>query len=134
MDQIGVSLGSHRPTLNDVDQKSQASMELKLRPMTRARMKKLQAFNRNKDNGMVAYMEKALKNKFEGQGKASKLHPTIDSSPDPTVAGRLSSGNAGKSHTYPRRGYSREGGDPWEGVESKLHSKLYKRNLPLNVL
>ncbi|KAI5658095.1 hypothetical protein M9H77_26888 [Catharanthus roseus] len=54
-------------------------MELKLGPITRSKhpwMKKLKTSNRNEDNGMVAYMEKALKNKFEefeGQGKASKF-------------------------------------------------------------
>ncbi|KAI5672890.1 hypothetical protein M9H77_13254 [Catharanthus roseus] len=61
------------PWISDVDQKGQASMELKLGPMTRARMKKLKASNGNEYNGIVAYMEEALKNKFEGQGKASKL-------------------------------------------------------------
>ncbi|KAI5672385.1 hypothetical protein M9H77_12749 [Catharanthus roseus] len=51
-------------------------MELKLGPMTRARIKKLKASNGNEDKGMVAYMEGALKNKFEefkGQEKNSKL-------------------------------------------------------------
>ncbi|KAI5676196.1 hypothetical protein M9H77_07146 [Catharanthus roseus] len=58
-------------------------------------MKKLKASNGNKDNGMVAYMEEALKNKFEefrDQGKATNVgdgHPITDSSPAPTVAGRL---------------------------------------------
>ncbi|KAI5672391.1 hypothetical protein M9H77_12755 [Catharanthus roseus] len=69
----------------DVVWKSQASMELKLGPMTRARMKKLKASNRNEDNGMD-YMEEASKNKFEefeGQGKASKVSATL------TVADRL---------------------------------------------
>ncbi|KAI5654540.1 hypothetical protein M9H77_31727 [Catharanthus roseus] len=54
-------------------------------------MKKLKASNGIEDNDMVAYMEKPLKNmfeEFEGQGKASK-HPTVDSSPTLTFAGRL---------------------------------------------
>ncbi|KAI5663921.1 hypothetical protein M9H77_23244 [Catharanthus roseus] len=51
-------------------------MELKLAPITRARMKKLKASNGNEDIGMIAYMEEALKNKFGefgDQGKVSKL-------------------------------------------------------------
>ncbi|KAI5657077.1 hypothetical protein M9H77_25870 [Catharanthus roseus] len=102
----------------DVDRKSQAPIESKLRPITRAWMKKLKAFNGNEDNGMVAYIEDALKNKIEGfgdQGKASKLfsicskskdhsrnqlegenwlsvgegNPTINGSLAPTIASRL---------------------------------------------
>ncbi|KAI5653345.1 hypothetical protein M9H77_30532 [Catharanthus roseus] len=109
-------LVTNRPKLHlrDVDQKCQASMKLKIGATTRARMKKLKASNRNEDNGMVAYIEKALKNKFEefgDQGEASKLfsicsiskdhstkqlegenwlsvregHPTADGSPTPTL-------------------------------------------------
>ncbi|KAI5652897.1 hypothetical protein M9H77_30084 [Catharanthus roseus] len=60
-------------------------MELKLRLITRAQMKKLKVSNGNEDNGMVAYMEKALKNKFEGfgdQGEASKLFSICSISKD----------------------------------------------------
>ncbi|KAI5677054.1 hypothetical protein M9H77_08004 [Catharanthus roseus] len=57
-------------------------MELKFGPMTRARMKKLKAYNRNEDNGMTAYMEEALKNKFERQGKASKCFSICSISKD----------------------------------------------------
>ncbi|KAI5668279.1 hypothetical protein M9H77_18132 [Catharanthus roseus] len=93
-------------------------MELKLGTMTRAQMKKLKASNGNKDNGMVAYMDEALKNifgEFGDQGKASKLfsicsiskdhsrkqfegenwlsvgegHPTADGIPAPTVTDRI---------------------------------------------
>ncbi|KAI5676539.1 hypothetical protein M9H77_07489 [Catharanthus roseus] len=60
---------------------------------------------------MVAYVEEALKNKFEefgDKGETSKEgHHTTDGSPAPTVAGS-----------------SRKGGDPWEEVESKLQSKV----------
>ncbi|KAI5672130.1 hypothetical protein M9H77_12494 [Catharanthus roseus] len=63
-------------------------MESNLGPITKARMKKLKASNRNEDNGMIAYMEEALKNKFEGVGKG---HPTADSSLAPTVAGFIMS-------------------------------------------
>ncbi|KAI5653331.1 hypothetical protein M9H77_30518 [Catharanthus roseus] len=52
----------------DADRKNHASMELKLGPMTRARMKKPKASNGNKDNGMVVYMKEALKHKFEEFG------------------------------------------------------------------
>ncbi|KAI5664130.1 hypothetical protein M9H77_23453 [Catharanthus roseus] len=52
----------------DVDWKSQAPIELKLGPNTRAWMKKFKASNTNEDNGMVAYIEEALKNKFGGFG------------------------------------------------------------------
>ncbi|KAI5652595.1 hypothetical protein M9H77_29782 [Catharanthus roseus] len=51
-------------------------MELKLGPLTRAQGKKLKILDANVANGLVAYMEKALKKKLEGfedQGKASKL-------------------------------------------------------------
>ncbi|KAI5658328.1 hypothetical protein M9H77_27121 [Catharanthus roseus] len=89
----------------DVDRKSQASMELKLGPITRARMKKLKASNGNEDNSIFE--------EFGDQGETSKLfticsirkdysrkqlegenwlsvgegHPTNDGSPASTVAG-----------------------------------------------
>ncbi|KAI5658491.1 hypothetical protein M9H77_27284 [Catharanthus roseus] len=50
--------------------------ELKLGPITRTRMKKLNASNGKEDNDMIAYMEEVLKKKFEefeGQGKTSKM-------------------------------------------------------------
>ncbi|KAI5649289.1 hypothetical protein M9H77_35294 [Catharanthus roseus] len=45
--------------------------------------------------------------------------PYAGGGPVSTVIGRLMLCKLGNSHTYHRR----EGGDPWEGVDSKLHSK-----------
>ncbi|KAI5653404.1 hypothetical protein M9H77_30591 [Catharanthus roseus] len=48
-------------------------------------MKELKASNGNEDNGMVVYMEEALKNKFEGfgdQGEASKFFSICSISKD----------------------------------------------------
>ncbi|KAI5662869.1 hypothetical protein M9H77_22192 [Catharanthus roseus] len=110
-------------------------------------MKKLKASNRNEDNGMVAYMEEALKNKFEefgGQGKASKLF-AIPTLPSPVGFCRV---KLGIFRTYHRRevppivdvsnqgfnGYFKplsyrlarrffkEGGEPQKRVESKVTS------------
>ncbi|KAI5658032.1 hypothetical protein M9H77_26825 [Catharanthus roseus] len=64
-----------REGLSDVDQKS-SMKELKPGPMARARMKKLKASNGKEDNGMIAYVEEVLKNKFEEieiQRKTSKM-------------------------------------------------------------
>ncbi|KAI5658033.1 hypothetical protein M9H77_26826 [Catharanthus roseus] len=47
----------------DLNRMSQSPMELKLGPITRAQRRKLKIL---KDNGKVAYMEKALKSKLEG--------------------------------------------------------------------
>ncbi|KAI5649094.1 hypothetical protein M9H77_35099 [Catharanthus roseus] len=50
--------------------------ELKPGPMARARMEKLKASNGKEDNGMIAYVEEVLKNKFEEieiQRKTSKM-------------------------------------------------------------
>ncbi|KAI5653062.1 hypothetical protein M9H77_30249 [Catharanthus roseus] len=61
------------------------TMELKLQPLTRARMEELKIHDANVDNSMVSYMEEALKNKLEGfedQGKASKLLPVCTLSKD----------------------------------------------------
>ncbi|KAI5664496.1 hypothetical protein M9H77_23819 [Catharanthus roseus] len=60
----------------DVDRKSQAPVDLKLGQLTRPRGKKLKNHDVNVANGIVSYMEKALKNNLEGfedQEKASKL-------------------------------------------------------------
>ncbi|KAI5663379.1 hypothetical protein M9H77_22702 [Catharanthus roseus] len=76
-------------------------MELKLRLMTRARMKKLKASNANEDHGMLPFME-SLKNLKAKERHLScsqfaqlariiqrnNLHPTTDGSPAATVAGR----------------------------------------------
>ncbi|KAI5672635.1 hypothetical protein M9H77_12999 [Catharanthus roseus] len=72
-------------------------MKWKLGPITSARIKKLKASNRNEDNGTVAYMEEVLKKKF--------------------LIGAL-------NLKILNRGSLREGGDPWEEVESKLQSKV----------
>ncbi|KAI5676536.1 hypothetical protein M9H77_07486 [Catharanthus roseus] len=76
--------------------------------MTRAQIKKLNSSNGNEDNGTVAYMEEALKNKFEefgDKGETSNSHPTANGSPTPTIVGR-------------------KGGDSWKEVESKIQSKV----------
>ncbi|KAI5663546.1 hypothetical protein M9H77_22869 [Catharanthus roseus] len=57
-------------------------MEVKLGPITRAQRKKLKI---HEDNGMVAYVEEALKRKleeFEGQERASKLFSMCSISKD----------------------------------------------------
>ncbi|KAI5652961.1 hypothetical protein M9H77_30148 [Catharanthus roseus] len=84
----------------DVDRESKEAKDLLIGPFTSARLKK---------------------NKFEGQGKASKLLSICSinkastwhcwEDPIPTTDEILN------------RGSSIEGGDPWEGVDSKLHSK-----------
>ncbi|KAI5657954.1 hypothetical protein M9H77_26747 [Catharanthus roseus] len=105
-------------------------------------MKKLKASNGNEDNGMVAYMEEALKNKFEefgDQEETSKLfficsiskdhskkqlkeenwvsvgeeHPTADGSPAPTVVGRFLDKKAKKFLPYHRRVSFLESIDLW---------------------
>ncbi|KAI5666658.1 hypothetical protein M9H77_16511 [Catharanthus roseus] len=115
-------------TRHQLDRKSQASMELKLGPMTRARTKKLKTSNGNEDNGMVAYMEEALKNKFGefgDQGKASKEgHLTANGSSAPTVAGRLLQAESLEFTQPPLTVLQEKEGDPWEGIESKLQSKM----------
>ncbi|KAI5653842.1 hypothetical protein M9H77_31029 [Catharanthus roseus] len=107
-------------------------------------MKKLKASNGNDANGIVAYMGEALKNKFEefeDQGKASKLFTICSICKDHS----REQFDGFKGYFKPlryrfarfligflleclnlkilNRGSSREGGDLWEGVESKLHSK-----------
>ncbi|KAI5652949.1 hypothetical protein M9H77_30136 [Catharanthus roseus] len=96
-------------------------MELKLGPVTRARMKKLKASNRNKDNGMD-HSRKQL----EGENWLSvgEGHPTIDGRPAPIIVSRLLLVEPFIEFKIPNRGSSRKGGDPWEGVESKLQSKV----------
>ncbi|KAI5653445.1 hypothetical protein M9H77_30632 [Catharanthus roseus] len=80
-------------------EQSQTSKELKLGPMTRGRMKKLNASNGNRDNVMIGYLEEAFNNKFEefeGQEKTSMLFSICSISKDyseeqlvpPTVDGR----------------------------------------------
>ncbi|KAI5668798.1 hypothetical protein M9H77_18651 [Catharanthus roseus] len=74
----------------------QAPMDVKLRPLARALAKKLKIHEANEADGMVAFMEKALKYNLEGfedQGKASKFidkeHPTVNGSLAPAVTSRL---------------------------------------------
>ncbi|KAI5662013.1 hypothetical protein M9H77_21336 [Catharanthus roseus] len=60
-------------------------MKLKFGLLTRAQIKKLKIHDADIDNGMVAYMEEALKNKLEGfedQGKVSKLFSICSISKD----------------------------------------------------
>ncbi|KAI5658531.1 hypothetical protein M9H77_27324 [Catharanthus roseus] len=62
--------------VDDVNRKSQAPLEMRLGPLTRAEGKKLKIHDANVDNGRVVYMENTLKKKLEGfedQRKASKL-------------------------------------------------------------
>ncbi|KAI5653086.1 hypothetical protein M9H77_30273 [Catharanthus roseus] len=75
---------------NDVHQESQEAKDLLHGPFTSARPKKIKDNDGNMDNGVVSYMEEALKNKleeFEGQGKASNDQPPIVALP--VVVGRL---------------------------------------------
>ncbi|KAI5663362.1 hypothetical protein M9H77_22685 [Catharanthus roseus] len=62
-----------RVSKSKFDWKNQEIEHLKLGPITRTLMKKLKASNGNEDNVMVAYMEEALKNKFE-ELKAKERH------------------------------------------------------------
>ncbi|KAI5648879.1 hypothetical protein M9H77_34884 [Catharanthus roseus] len=58
---------------DDMNQTSHSPLDLKLRPMTRARMKKLKL---QEDKDIIAYIEDTLKSKvdaFDGQGKLPNL-------------------------------------------------------------
>ncbi|KAI5649439.1 hypothetical protein M9H77_35444 [Catharanthus roseus] len=94
--------------ISDADWKNQAPVELKPGPITRVWMKKFKASNGNEDNGMVAYMEEALKNKFEGKQlegenwlNVGEQQPTADGGPAPTVVGRLLDQKGRKVHALP---------------------------------
>ncbi|KAI5667622.1 hypothetical protein M9H77_17475 [Catharanthus roseus] len=118
--------------------------------MTRAWINKLKASNGNEDNVMVAYMEEALKNnkdysreqfdvKMAKYGREGTLPPMV-ALPLPSPVGfcqpmleNLIPTTDGKFPMFLigtlnlkilNRGSSREGGDPWEGAESKLQSKV----------
>ncbi|KAI5683107.1 hypothetical protein M9H77_04335 [Catharanthus roseus] len=69
---------------DDENRMSQSPMEWKLGPITRAQRKKLKI---HEDNGMISYIEEALKRKligFEGQDRASKLFVICSISKDQT--------------------------------------------------
>ncbi|KAI5664405.1 hypothetical protein M9H77_23728 [Catharanthus roseus] len=73
----------------DVNRKSQAPMELKLGPPTRAQGKKFKIYDDNVANGLVVFMEEALKNKLEGfedKGNSSKLLSICTISKDHSMA------------------------------------------------
>lgn len=60
----------------DVDRNSQEPIDVKLGQLARARAKKLKLHEENEANGMVSYIEEALRKKleeFEGLEKTSKL-------------------------------------------------------------
>ncbi|KAI5653100.1 hypothetical protein M9H77_30287 [Catharanthus roseus] len=79
--------GSLDPT-QTLDWKSQPPMELKLRAITRPRMKKLKASNGNKDNGMDRSWKQLKRENWLSVGEG---HPTADGSPTPIVASSFSS-------------------------------------------
>ncbi|KAI5668630.1 hypothetical protein M9H77_18483 [Catharanthus roseus] len=85
-------------------------MESKSGPITRAQRKKLKI---HEDNGMVAYMEEALKSKLQGTKQGNKLEEKLAKylvettlppavAPGSTVASRLLDGQALKTTTYCR--------------------------------
>ncbi|KAI5656722.1 hypothetical protein M9H77_25515 [Catharanthus roseus] len=101
--------------------------------MTRARMKKLKASNGEEDNGMVAsriIQGNNLMVKLAKYGREGILSLTIALPlPSPVgfcqaMLGNLISTTNELNLKILNRGSSREGGDAWEGVESKLQSKV----------
>ncbi|KAI5682067.1 hypothetical protein M9H77_03295 [Catharanthus roseus] len=129
--------------MDDVDRKSQAPIKSKLRPITRARTKKLKDSNGNEDNGVQSsFKEETSGRKLSKVGEGhpttnvplllplpvgfwakglKRSCPTTDSRSHPTV--RLVS-YWSVEFKIVNRGSSRKGGHPWEGVESKLQSKV----------
>ncbi|KAI5680785.1 hypothetical protein M9H77_02012 [Catharanthus roseus] len=106
---------------SDVYLETDEAKDLLLDPFTRARA-----------NGMDDYMEKALKNKleeFEARiNQGNKLEVKIDEVLEKPLGRRHPTASGGSPppslFKVLNRGSSRKGGDPWEGVESKLQSKV----------
>ncbi|KAI5652233.1 hypothetical protein M9H77_29420 [Catharanthus roseus] len=86
---------------------------------------------------MVAYMEEALKNKFEefkGQEKTSKLFTICSISKDFSRE-QLGVFNQGFNVYFKPFNHRlfKEGSDPWKGVESKVTIKVVSEQPPIEV-